>query len=108
MLTFGPHSVIRMPFPCAVKTGTSTNYRDNWTMGFTPEFTVGVWVGNFDNTPMNQVSGVTGAGPVFREIFSTCMTPGAPPGTRPPQTSSGPGWTLATAAASRRSPRWWG
>lgn len=70
VLTFGPHSVIRMPFPCAVKTGTSTNYRDNWTMGFTPEFTVGVWVGNFDNTPMNQVSGVTGAGPVFREIFN--------------------------------------
>ncbi|HSJ03427.1 MAG TPA: penicillin-binding protein 1C [Verrucomicrobium sp.] len=70
VLTFGPHSVIRMPFPCAVKTGTSTNYRDNWTLGFTPEFTVGVWVGNFDNTPMNQVSGVTGAGPVFRDIFT--------------------------------------
>lgn len=69
LLTFGPHSMIRMPFRCAVKTGTSTNYRDNWTLGYTPEFTVGVWVGNFDNTPMNEVSGVTGAGPIFREIF---------------------------------------
>ncbi len=70
MLTFGPHTIIRMPFPCAVKTGTSTNYRDNWTMGFTPEYTVGVWAGNFDNTPMNQVSGVTGAGPIFRDIMT--------------------------------------
>ncbi len=68
-LTFGPHSVIRMPFRCAVKTGTSTNYRDNWTLGFTPEFTVGVWAGNFDNSPMASVSGVTGAGPIFRDIF---------------------------------------
>lgn len=69
MMTFGPHSVIKTPFPCAVKTGTSTNYRDNWTLGYTPEFTVGVWVGNFDNTPMNDVSGITGAAPIFREIF---------------------------------------
>jgi len=69
VLTFGPHSVIRLPFRCAVKTGTSTNYRDNWTLGYTPEYTVAVWVGNFDNTPMNEVSGVTGAGPIFRDIF---------------------------------------
>jgi penicillin-binding protein 1C len=69
MVAFGPQTVIRMPFPCAVKTGTSTSYRDNWTVGFTPEFTVGVWAGNFDNTPMNQVSGVAGAGPIFRDIM---------------------------------------
>ncbi|MEY4484127.1 MAG: penicillin-binding protein [Verrucomicrobiota bacterium] len=69
VMTFGPHSVIKMPFRCAVKTGTSTNYRDNWTLGYTPEFTVGVWVGNFDNTPMNDVSGITGAAPIFRDIF---------------------------------------
>ncbi len=67
--TFGPHSVIRLPFRCAVKTGTSRNYRDNWTLGYTPEFTVGVWAGNFDNTPMDNVSGVTGAGPIFSDIF---------------------------------------
>lgn len=70
MMAFGPRTVIRMPFPCAVKTGTSTNYRDNWTMGFTPEFTVGVWCGNFDNSPMANVSGVTGAGPIFREVMT--------------------------------------
>lgn len=69
LISFGPRTVIRLPFRCAVKTGTSTNYRDNWTVGFTPEFTVGVWCGNFDNTPMANVSGVTGAGPMFRDIM---------------------------------------
>jgi penicillin-binding protein 1C len=67
--TFGPWSVIRLPFKIAVKTGTSRNYRDNWTIGYSPEFTVGVWAGNFDHTPMENVSGVTGAGPIFRDIF---------------------------------------
>jgi len=67
--TFGPWSVIRLPFKVAVKTGTSRNYRDNWTIGYSPEFTVGVWAGNFDHTPMENVSGVTGAGPIFRDIF---------------------------------------
>ena len=67
--TFGMMSVLDLPFPVACKTGTSTNYRDNWTIGYTPEFTVGVWVGNFDNTPMRWVSGVSGAGPIFRRIF---------------------------------------
>lgn len=68
-LTFGPNSPLRLPFRAAVKTGTSQSYRDNWTIGYTPEFTVGVWVGNFDNTPMQEVSGVTGASPIWRDIF---------------------------------------
>ncbi len=68
--SFGPDSALRLPFPCAVKTGTSTDYRDNWTIGYTPSFTVGVWVGNFDGSPMRGVSGVTGATPVFREIMA--------------------------------------
>ncbi|MGB0775016.1 MAG: penicillin-binding protein 1C, partial [Akkermansiaceae bacterium] len=62
---FGPNSHLRLPFPCAVKTGTSTDFRDNWCLGFTPEYTVGVWCGNLDNTPMRGISGVTGAGPIF-------------------------------------------
>lgn len=69
VLGFGAHSPLRLPFPVAAKTGTSSTYRDNWTLGFTPEFTVGVWAGNFDNTPMENVSGVTGAAPIFRDIF---------------------------------------
>lgn len=69
LLTFGAHSPLRLPFPVAVKTGTSQSYRDNWTFGYTPEYTVGVWTGNFDNTPMQEVSGVTGAAPIWRDIF---------------------------------------
>ncbi len=68
-LTFGLNSPLRLPFPVAVKTGTSTGYRDNWCVGYTPGFTVGVWAGNFDNTPMQEVSGVTGAAPVWKDIF---------------------------------------
>ncbi|WP_395741625.1 penicillin-binding protein 1C [Prosthecobacter sp.] len=68
-MSFGGWSVLRLPFKCAVKTGTSSTFRDNWTLGYTPEFTVGVWVGNFDNTPMQDVSGVTGAGPIFKDVM---------------------------------------
>lgn len=68
--SFGMDSALRFPFPVAVKTGTSTDYRDNWTIGFNTRFTVGVWVGNFDNSPMRGVSGVSGAAPIFRDIFT--------------------------------------
>ena len=68
-LSFGVDSNLRWEFPVACKTGTSTDFRDNWAIGYTPEFTVGVWVGNFDGTPMIDVSGVTGAGPMLHEIF---------------------------------------
>ena len=66
---FGIHSNLRLPFPCAVKTGTSSDFRDNWCLGFTGEFTVGVWVGNFDNSPMAGISGVSGAGPIFHRTM---------------------------------------
>jgi len=66
---FGTDSVLRLPFPCAVKTGTSRNYRDNWTIGYTRDYTVGVWVGNFNGVPMQQVAGVSGAGPLFRRVM---------------------------------------
>jgi penicillin-binding protein 1C len=68
-LSFGINSALRFDFRVACKTGTSTDFRDNWTIGFTPEFTVGVWVGNFDGSPMQEVSGVTGAGPILHAIF---------------------------------------
>jgi penicillin-binding protein 1C len=67
--SFGPHSLLRLPFRCAVKTGTSTDFRDNWCLGFTKDFTVGVWAGNLDNTPMRGVSGVTGAGSIFHDVM---------------------------------------
>jgi penicillin-binding protein 1C len=68
-LAFGLNSALRFEYPVACKTGTSTDFRDNWTVGFTPEFSVGVWVGNFNGAPMREVSGVTGAGPILHAIF---------------------------------------
>ncbi len=67
---FGRDSALRLPFPVAAKTGTSTDYRDSWTLGYTPEYTVGVWMGNFDNRPLPQnLTGARGAGPIFRDIM---------------------------------------
>jgi len=66
---FGADSPLHLNFPVACKTGTSTDYRDNWAVGYTPEFTVAVWVGNFDGSPMEKVSGVTGAAPILRDIW---------------------------------------
>jgi len=66
---FGFNSVLNFPFPCAAKTGTSFRFCDNWTIGFTRDYTLAVWVGNFDHTPMQRVSGVSGAGPLFANIM---------------------------------------
>jgi penicillin-binding protein 1C len=70
---FGVNNSLRFPFPVAAKTGTSRAYVDNWTVGFTAERTVGVWVGNFDGRPMRGVSGITGAGPIFRRVMLRAM-----------------------------------
>ncbi len=66
---FGVDSLLRLPFPAAVKTGTSSDFRDTWTIGFTTEYTVATWVGNFDGAPMKQVSGVMGAAPLWNRIM---------------------------------------
>jgi len=66
---FGVESLLSLPFPAAVKTGTSSDFRDTWTVGFTRNYTVAVWVGNFDGEPMRQVSGVTGAAPLWNRIM---------------------------------------
>lgn len=54
-------------YPSAVKTGTSQNFADNWTIGFTNDYVMGVWAGNNDNSPMSNVIGVTGAGPIWHQ-----------------------------------------
>jgi penicillin-binding protein 1C len=66
---FGRGGSLEFPFPVAVKTGTSQAYRDNWTVGYTREVTVGVWVGNFDRRPLIGSSGVTGAAPIFHAVM---------------------------------------
>jgi penicillin-binding protein 1C len=65
---FGLKSPLNFDFPVACKTGTSTNFRDNWAFAFTPPLTVGVWVGNPDGSEMEGVSGITGAGPILHDI----------------------------------------
>ena len=73
---FGTNSLLRIPGKTvAVKTGTTDEKRDNWTMGYTPSFVVGVWVGNNDNTPMNAriASGVTGASPIWNRIMKAAL-----------------------------------
>jgi len=66
---FGRDSVLALPFPAAAKTGTSKNFRDNWAVGYTSSVVVAVWAGNFDGRPMGSVSGVSGAGPLWRRIM---------------------------------------
>ena len=66
---FGSGGSLDFPFPVAVKTGTSQAYHDNWTIGFTRDVTVGVWVGNFDRSPLRNSSGVTGAAPIFHDVM---------------------------------------
>jgi penicillin-binding protein 1C len=73
LAAFGEGNVLELPFRAAAKTGTSKSYRDNWTVGYTREVTVGVWVGNFSGEPMGNVSGITGAGPLFREVLLAAM-----------------------------------
>jgi 1A family penicillin-binding protein len=67
--SFGPASPLNIGRPAAAKTGTTTNFRDNWTVGYTPNLVVGVWAGNADNSPMIEVSGISGAGPIWNEFM---------------------------------------
>ncbi len=70
---FGANSVLRLDRPAAAKTGTTTNFHDNWTIGYTPDLVVGVWVGNADYQPMQQVTGLTGAGPIWHAFMRTVL-----------------------------------
>jgi penicillin-binding protein 1C len=83
--SFGLHSVLDMPFDAAVKTGTSSDFRDTWTVGYTRDYTVGVWVGNFDGSAMRSVSGVTGAGPLWNRIMLHLHESNEPANFAPPR-----------------------
>jgi len=85
---FGANSPLNLPFQAAVKTGTTNDFRDNWTIGYTPDLAVGVWVGNADYTPMEGTTGTTGAAPIwsqFTQFAVPYITGGSPtPFSRPP------------------------
>ncbi|BCL81912.1 penicillin-binding protein [Ktedonobacteria bacterium brp13] len=68
---FAPGNPLELDRPVAAKTGTTDNFVDNWTMGYTPNITVGVWAGNSDNSPMaNNSIGITGAGPIWHDVMT--------------------------------------
>lgn len=82
---FGGVTPFDLPFAAAVKSGTSTAFRDNWTVGYTPDLAVGVWVGNADGSPMSDVSGVEGAGPLWHDaMLAAALARPMSPFTRPP------------------------
>ena len=82
---FGVASLLRTSFPSAVKTGTSSDFRDTWTVGFTRDYTVAAWVGNFDGAPMQRVSGVTGAAPLWNRIIRHLAEKAPPAAFAPPR-----------------------
>ena len=71
---FGSNSVLNLPFPVAAKTGTTNDFRDNWTLGYTPDLVTGVWVGNADYTPMVNTTGVSGAAPIWSQFMTNRST----------------------------------
>ncbi len=71
---FGPNSLLKLSRPAAVKTGTTNDSRDNWTVGYTAEgLVVGVWVGNNNNSPMKGTSGVSGAAPIWHDFIEEVL-----------------------------------
>jgi len=85
LLGFQRNSVLRLDRPAAVKTGTTTDFHDNWTVGYTPDLVVGVWAGNANHEAMRDITGLTGAAPIWAEAMRAMMA-GIPEHdfTRPP------------------------
>jgi len=90
-------SPFNLPFAFAAKTGTSKDYRDNWAIGYTPEWTIAVWTGNFSGKPMRKVSGISGAGPVLGDAAAYMYSKrpsgefAVPPGIKPAEVCSSTG-----------------
>ncbi|RIK40527.1 MAG: hypothetical protein DCC55_14750 [Chloroflexi bacterium] len=70
---FGANSLLRLSRPAAVKTGTTTDFRDNWTIGYTRYLVAGVWAGNSDGRPMRNTSGLTGAAPIWHDFMQAVL-----------------------------------
>lgn len=83
-ISFDLEGPLSTPYRAWVKTGTSKNLRDNWCIGGTERYTVGVWVGNFEGDAMRTVSGITGAAPAWRDILDELQRSDAPAAAPPP------------------------
>lgn len=82
---FGAHNLLELPNrPAAVKTGTTNDNRDAWTAGYTPSLVTVVWVGNFNNTPMNGIQGSTGATPIWHYFMQRVLGNSAAESFNPP------------------------
>ena len=88
IMTFGRQSALNTAIWAAVKTGTSRDMRDNWCIGYSRRYTVGVWVGNFSGVPMHDVSGVTGAAPIWQSMMAF-LARYHPEGLLPPKPPAG-------------------
>ena len=82
-LEFGTNSALKLSFPAAAKTGTTNDFRDNWTVGYTPDLVAATWVGNDDETPMVNTTGVTGAAPIWHAFLEAALAGHATPFARP-------------------------
>jgi len=112
-IAFGPNSLLRLDRPAAAKTGTTNDFRDVLTLGYTPQLVTGVWVGNADNSEMINISGITGAAPIWNEFMRTAhailqappmeFTP--PPGVRQFEVCADTG-TLPSEACPEKRMRW--
>ena len=80
---FGTNSILNLPFPVAAKTGTTNDFRDNWTLGYTPDLVAGAWVGNADYTPMVNTTGISGAAPIWSKFMQYAV---------PELTNGNPSW----------------
>ncbi|MFA6148626.1 MAG: penicillin-binding protein 1C [bacterium] len=81
---FGAPPEFDLPFRVSIKTGTSTEYRDGWIVGYTPDYTVGVWTGNFDGKPGVGSTGASAAAPILRQVLELLHGPDPPVAPPPP------------------------
>jgi penicillin-binding protein 1C len=102
VLTFGAENSLNTPYWSAVKTGTSKDMRDNWCIGFSSRFLVAAWVGNFEGDSMRDVSGVTGAAPVWAEVMAQLHHDGAGVPPEPPAGVVAVSVTFTPAAEAAR------
>jgi penicillin-binding protein 1C len=82
---FGPANALMMGYPVAVKTGTSSNWRDSWAVGYTPRYTISVWSGDYAGRPMNRLAGAAGAGPLFHRVVDRLVATDKPQPVPPPE-----------------------
>ena len=71
---FGPNSPLKLSRPAAAKTGTTNDFRDNWTVGYVPGLATAVWVGNNDHSAMNNIDGITGAAPIWHDFMESVLS----------------------------------